>query len=904
MYWSAHSHSKFSTQDALPTVEAMVATAVQYGQPALGLTDHGNGGGWVALYTACRAAGIEPLPGIEAYVAIDRTKGKRPQTVHMGMLATTQAGYRNLAGLVTQSHRQYRYKPVLDLADLAGAGEEGRLSGVVALSGCWFGMLPTMLREGDPLAARNLLVALDGWFDQVYVELQHHYVVDQAHDDPRHVAALHALADSVGLPVVITQDSHYCQPQDKPAHEVMKRLMSWSDDPDDAVFPGDGYHMVDEEWMRRRYSPRQLEDGLAGLSDLLARSKVTIPELDTFSLAVPDLGGDPDEMLADDVAEGLLRRLDDGQLDTKFLRRMRERIALELAVVKGAGFAGYLLLGADVCDFMRREGISFSVRGSGNGSALLWALGITNFDPIAWGLPFERFLSTDRTKPPDIDIDVEHRRRQDVIEYLSRKYHVAHICTWTEMKVEEKEGDQKGSLLVRWKMNARKTGDNPDRRLSPTEWGQLQAVASYKPFRNYGLNAAGLLVTPDEATAAVVPLQYVANSKTMVTAFEKDDIERLGLVKLDVLGLKTLTALKTMTQLTGIDRAQVPLADANTFRLLKAGKTLGLFQLEGGSSARGVRQLAPRRLTDIIAAMALFRPATLDSGATEAYIARRKGEAPIPARHPFIDEMTKETYGILLYQEQALGIMQRLGLTVEEVEQARKAIKASNESIHDARKVLTQLRAKISDLARAAGFAEADISWLDEALDAYAGYGFNKAHATAYGVLAYVTAWFRANHPVAFWAGMLDAYADDDAEVWYGPYGQRIPIPRPKAYQLEAQKDGVHVLGPHVNRSQASWSAAADGSGIRAGLTSIKGVGVVAARELVTHAPYADLYDLATRVSPKRVTGARDLGAGHSPSACPGVIAALSHAGALKDLAPVPEALLPPPKRTRKKVTE
>lgn len=898
-YWSAHSHSRYSIKDALPTVEAMVDTAVHLDYPGLGLTDHAGMGGAAALYTSCRSAGIEPLPGVEAYVALDRNKGKRPATMHMGMLATTETGYRNLVGLVNQSHRQFRWKPVLDLMDLAEASTEGRLSGVAALSGCWFGMLPTLLRDGDPLAVRNLLVALDGWFDGFYVELQHHNIVDETHDDPRHVAALHAIAAGLGLPVVLTQDSHYCDKSDRTVHETMKKLVSWSDDPDDAVFPGDGYHMVDQAWMESRFTPAQLSDGLAGLDDLLGRAKVVIPELDHFSLAVPDLGGNPDEMLTDNVAEGLLRRLDAGELPVKHLKRVQARCKVELEIVVGAGFSGYLLLAQDVCDYMRGQDILFNVRGSGSGSELLWALGITSFEPITWGLPFDRFLSTDRTKPPDIDIDVEHRRRPDVIEYIRSKYHVAHISTWMQMGLnEDATGSQKGSLLIRWKQHARKTGMNPDVRVNPTAWATLQALADAKAYSGYGVHPAGLMITPDEATAGAVPLQWVASSKTMVTAFGKDDVERMGLVKLDLLGLKTLTAVKTMCSIVGVELGAVPLADAKTFALMRKGDTVGIFQLEGGASTRGVRQLGPRRMADVIASMALFRPATLDSGATKAYIDRRSGDATIPVRHDWIMEETKDTYGVLLYQEQALNLMKRLGLTVAEMESARKAIKASNEHVHDARKVLTALRTKVATLARANGFSEIDIAWLDEGVDAYAGYGFNKAHATAYGVLAYITAWFRANHPVAFWAGMLDAYAESTQEIWYGKYGLRAPVRQPVAYRLEAEKDGVRILGVHVNRSKESWSAASDGSGIRAGLTSVKNVGTVAARELVANAPYADLADLAMRVSPRRVSGARALGQGHTPLACGGVIAALSHAGALSDLAP--GAVLVPVKPPRK----
>lgn len=209
-YWSAHTHSRYSAKDALPTVEKVVARAVELGYPALGLTDHGNMGGAATLYAECHKAGVEPLPGIEAYVALDRTKGKRPKTMHMGLLATSAVGYRNLVGLNNMASTNFRWKPILDLPDLAAAADQGLLEGVVATSGCWFGMLPTMLREGDPLSVRNLLLSLDSWFDQLYVEIQHHNIVDATHDDPRHVALLHGIAKDLSLPTVITQDSHYC----------------------------------------------------------------------------------------------------------------------------------------------------------------------------------------------------------------------------------------------------------------------------------------------------------------------------------------------------------------------------------------------------------------------------------------------------------------------------------------------------------------------------------------------------------------------------------------------------------------------------------------------------------------------------------------------------------------------
>jgi DNA polymerase-3 subunit alpha len=903
-YWSAHTHSRYSAKDALPTVEKVVAKASALGYPALALTDHGGMGGAAQLYTACRKAGIEPLPGIEAYVSLDRfkrdPKSKRAQSMHLGLMALSDKGYRNMVGLTTQMHRQFHFTPIIDMADLAAASTDGRLEGIAVTSGCWFGLLPKMLREGDPVSTRNILAALEGWFDgNLYLEMQHHNIDDEEHADNEHVTLLHQIGQSMGLPMVITQDSHYCEAHERVDHETMKRLVTWSDDPDDAVFPGDGYHMVDESWMASRYTPAQLADGLAGLEDLRSKAKVVIPELDTFTLKVPDTGGDPDDQLRMEVVRGLIRKEDAGLIPASRKKEYVGRCADEEDIVIPAGFSGYLLLFQQICAMMREKGIRYAVRGSASGSLLLWVLDVTSFDSIKWDLPFDRFLSSDRMKPPDIDLDVEHRRRDEVIEWMEQHYHVAKIGTWLQMGLEEdRDGDQKGSLLIRYKQNARKMGKDPDVKVNPSEWAKLVSLASHKAYMSYSVHAAGLLISPDEETAACVPLQYVASSKTMTTAFGKKDVERMGLVKGDFLGLKTLTALGIMCDLTGIELGEVPLTDQKAYAFLRGGQTTGLFQLEGSASTRGIRQLKPTKIADVIAAMALFRPAALDAGATESYIKRRKGEEAIPDRHPIIMEETKYTYGVLLYQEQALNVMKRLGLTVVEIEAARDAIKASNENIGGARVVLEGLRKKIAVHAAEAGMNEADAHWLDEALNAYAGYGFNKAHATAYGVTAYVTAWFRVHHPVAFWAGMLDAYDDSQNKVWWGPYGKRALIPQVDAYRLAAKADGVKLLGPHVNRSRVSWYAESDMSAVRAGLNSIKGIGQVASNELVTHAPYADLTDLGMRCSPRRVTGIKELMKGHSPSACGGVIAALSHAGALHGLALVPP---PPPKPSRKK---
>lgn len=881
-FWSAHSHSKYSILDALPEVKPMVDRAKEFQYPALGLTDHGNMAGAAQLYTECRKADIKPLPGVEAYIQI-RRGNKNRDNMHMGMLATSTVGYRNLVSLTNQSHRQFYYKPILDFGDLAQAAHDGRLEGIAAMSGCWFGVLPTLLREGDMKAVRNLMLSLDSWFGSgLFIELQHHNIPGQ--DDRAHVELLHGVANALSLPVLITQDSHYCYAEDRAAHDTMKQLISWSqDDPDSAIFPGDGYHMVDIEWMKTRYSPQQLSDGLQGLTHLANIADVSIPELDSYKLAIPNTGGNPDALLRKEGESGLNDMVERGLVPKSKLPEYRERLEEELGVMEYAGFAGYLLLVQRVCDFMYDQKILFSVRGSASGSLLCWLLEITSLDPVKWGLPFDRFLSRDRTKPPDIDLDIEHRRRDEVIEWISERHHAVRIGTWGAMKLQadEEDGEEKGALIVKWQSWNTKNGGERNEKPTGKELARLKDLALHKPFGNYGVHAAGLMITPDEAAAASVPLMYAATSKTMVTAFDMDDVERLGLVKLDLLNGKTMTALKIAFELSGVNWDDIPFNDAKTYSFICRNETTALFQLEGRTFARGMKQMQPKKFTDLIAAMALYRPAAISAGAVDRFITRRKGKEEVPQRHPVIMDETKETYGILLYQEQVLNILKKIGLTVEEIERARKAIKSSNDKVESAREILLELEAKIDVKAAEAGMSPLDVSWINDAVRASAEYGFNKAHSTSYAVVAYITAYMRCHYPLEFWTGILDAYGDSASKTWYRHNNQNIYMKQSEAYALAAARDGVKILPAHVNKSKKSWTVDPKLNAIRKGLETISKLGPAACAEIEAHQPFSSLDDLAIRVAAKRVTGARSLGEGHSPAACGGAIAALAEANAL-----------------------
>jgi DNA polymerase III subunit alpha len=869
-FWSAHTHSKFSALDALPSVKDIVTRASELQYPALGLTDHGNIAGSVQLYTHARKAGIKPLPGIEAYMTFDRGSDPRPRTWHLGILATNAVGYTNLVGLSTLAHKNYKYKPLIDFGDMAQLAEAGLLDGLAVMTGCWFGLMPTLLREHDWRSSVNVVKALDCWFGSgCFVEIQNHQVFEGVQNDDATGDFLASIAMKAGIPVVITQDSHYCHESDREHHDNMKRLVSWSEDTEDAVFPGDGYHMVDTDWMRDHHPEAIFNAGMEGLAHLADIADVQIPELDTFQLKVPDTtsSGDPDTELTKRVAGRLFALMDAGHIPAKKAKEYSDRVDEELDVVIGAGFSGYLLFTAHVTDWMRRNNIEFGIRGSASGSILCWLLDISTLDPIAWGLSFERFLTRDRAKPPDIDIDMEHGRRQEVLDWLLGSFLTFNISTWAEMKASDDTGTRKGALVVKWRSAQRKKGLEADGPIPDEEWAKLQGIAQFEPYSGYGVHAAGLMIAPDEAALGQIPIQYVASSKTFVTGYDKDDVEAMGMVKLDLLGIKTLTAIRHMIEWTGVNTEQIPLNDRATYQAMRKGNVVGAFQLDGGSSIRGIRQLKPTRIQDVIAAMALFRPATMNSGATEDFIARRNKEADVPTRHAIIMEETKETYGVILYQDQALNIMKRLGLTVEEIEKARKAIKASNADVGGAQTVMDDLIGKIKE--RATDLSVEDLDFIEDTLSAYAGYGFNKAHATSYGLLAYITTWFSVHHPVEFWTAMLDAYAGEPQEAEY----------------LKAARDaGITIRSPHINKSAVSFTADVPNKAIRKGLLSISGIGQKAAAEIAAHAPYTELSQFAERVNARVVTGAKALRSGHSPAACGGVVAILASTGALEGI--------------------
>lgn len=840
-YYSIHTHSRFSANDALPEVKEIVDEAKRLGYRGLGLTDHGNMAGSVQLYMECKKAGIKPFPGSEIYLVKDRGD-KKSKRYHAGLLAYTTQGYRNLVQISTRSHRQFHHKPLLDLADLADLSDQGMTQGIALTTGCFFGLVITTLINEGYEAAKQVVATLASWFD-TYVEIQAHCIDhgEGVMSEEEIADALYRIAQELDLPVVVTQDSHYTKPDDKPIHEALKRLVSFGDG-EDAVFPGDGFHMVDDRWMQDHHAPHILQAGLAGLDLLIRKHTLAIPEMDEYNYRVPVTAGDP--LLS--VRERVGARA--GQLGLG--RKYEARVDEELEVVEASRMAGYMALVARVCDHMRDVEMFYQCRGSAAGSAVCWLLDITNVDPIRWKLRFDRFLSKDRTKPPDIDIDIESDRRQELLSWINTEFHSVQIGLYSTYSLNGEEGESsKGSLRVKFLGRKRRdTGSADWSSITREEYAQLKSLDDRKLISGYGVHPAGVIICSSrEELESTYPMMWVANSKTMVSQYDGIDVERIGGLKLDVLGVKTLAVLRrTLVNMgrspkEGLD--WIPMSDAKSFAMIAKGDTGGVFQLEGGTARTRIKTLKPSKIADVIAAMALYRPGVMASGAMDSYHLRKHRMEKVPQRHKIIMDATNETHGILLYQDQVIEILRALGMGADDLTAFLKAVKASNKNVHSAADVMAHYSPIVRQMCVDAGMDKNDVAWLWEALEAFAEYSFNRAHATVYGITAYRCAYLANHHPVEFHAALLAVAASSSDAT------------KEKGYIGVTRRRGVHIGKPTVNHSQATYAVDPNGRGVRRGLLSIKGIGPKAAHEIAPKAPFKDLDDFMDRVNPRIVTG-------------------------------------------------
>ena len=867
-FFHAHVHSEYSVLDGMPKVADIVAKAAKYKQPGIALTDHGNMSGAIELYQSAKEHGIKPFPGQEFYVVQDH-QDKDARRYHLTVLALNYEGYKALAWLSSKAHERdhYHYRPRIDLADLAElSGWDKHNRGIALLTGCFSGHMTQMLihpttRTDQYLGAKTILRTFQNWFpDRVFMEFMHHGATfDDGVTDDDIVAKLWDMSGHGFMaPPIITQDSHYLHSSDKELHDLMKRMAYHGSD--NAEFKGGHYHLASRTYMREVFSETDhgraiWEAAQASYERLLDMWDLSIPAADEYQYHVPH--GGKEKWLRDRCNDALGRMNNEHKWSARTLGDYAGRMDTELRVIEDLGMAGYFYMIWRGVKFARDEGIYVGARGSANGSLVCFLLGITQVDPMKWNLLFERFLSNDRKKPPDVDLDIEDGRREDIVKFYQETYdEVVQLGTYQSLGVNQFTGG--GSVLVSYIGYKRRSMD-PQRfkreyahikrmeDLPDDERIQLEALAQYRVRKSAGAHAAGFAVgTRKQPLAGLVPTMLIPSSNTTVTQYTMDTVEGLGFVKIDLLGQRTLTTIKRCLENLGRDPADglewIPNDDRATLRDLRRGQSeTGVFQFEGWAAAKGCRELGVKSTKDCINVMALYRPATMRSGYTDLFLKNRSEPSRVQYVHPVFAKHLRETHGVAIYQEQIMSILRDLGVPFEELNEFLSALKMSNDKEVKAQRIFKRQRKVFIKYAQNAGMTtkEAKIAW-DE-ISGFAGYGFNRAHATAYGLLGYRAAYLHTHFPLEYMAAVLETTAG---------------TPKEKVYLKEARRLGLKLRPADVNRSGIVHTIERDS--IRKGLTSVKGIGVRAAEDIVENAPYDDVSDLIERTTSRIVTGGKE----------------------------------------------
>ncbi len=846
-----HVHSEFSLLDGLGRINDLVDGAAQQGFDSLALTDHGALYGAVAFFQAATSKGIKPIIGVETYVArrsmADKEGKADAQPFHLILLAKDDVGYRNLCRLVTDAHLDgYYYKPRIDRDHLAKHSE-----GLIGLSACLGGEIPRALETDDWELARKLAGEYGDIFgkDGFYLELQDHGLAEQRRLNEQ----LLRLAPEAGLPLVVTNDLHYVHEAQSEAHDVLLCVGTGNnlDTPGRMKFETHDFYLKSAAQMAALF-PDQREALLntRKIAEMTGGLQLPLGQLRIPHFPVPD-GHTVESWLAAECQRGLQARY--GTVTPE----LQERLDYELRVITTMGYAGYFLIVADFVRFARDQKIQTTCRGSAPGSIVTYTLGITPVDPILYQLPFERFLNPDRVTMPDIDVDFEDGRREEVIAYVGRKYgqdHVAQIITFGTMlaraairdvgrvlgmsygevdRIAKAVPNQLGIKLDEALVIAPQFREMVD--VDP-QVGKLVDLARQLEgvTRNASTHAAGVVISREPLTE-LMPLQRATNSDGLMTQFEMHAVEALGLLKFDFLGLSNLTILRQAVELVkaerdvDIDLDAIPLDDATTFELLASGETTGIFQLESAGMRRYIRELRPTSVYDLAAMVALYRPGPMDN--IPAYIRRKHGLEPVTYLHPLLEPYLEKTYGIFVYQEDIMAAAMGLGgFTGPEADTLGYAIRKKKSS------VLRAQKEKFVTQAAERGVPAQTIDAVFKAFEPFERYGFNKAHATCYGLVAYQTAYLKANYTVEYMTAVLTAVRDTSEKV--------------AAAVAECRRLGIAVLPPDVHRSDVEFTV--EGDAIRFGLLAVKNVGqgaiesIIAARD--EDGEFRSLSDMCSRI--------------------------------------------------------
>ena len=897
-----HNHTEYSLLDGASRIGAMVQRAAELEMPAIGLTDHGVMYGAIHFYKACKEHDVKPIVGCEVYVA-PRSRLLREGRVdrdpnHLTLLAADHTGYLNLMRLcsIGQMEGMY-YKPRIDKEVLAANSK-----GLIALSGCLQGEAASRIVEGDVDGAREAVAAYRDIFgkDRFLLEVQRHGI-DRQNDVN---AVLARFGKELGLRLCATNDLHYVHRHDSEAHDVLLCLQTGArfNDPNRWRFS------TQENYMK---TPAEMIEAFSDLPEALVS---TLEVADQCALKI-DLGA---TLLPPfDVPDGLtpdlyLRKLVLKGLEWRFGKpsaTATERAEQELSVIKATGYASYFLIVWDFYNFARQSGIVVGPgRGSAAGSLVSYCLGITNLDPLEHGLIFERFLNIDRVSMPDIDCDFSVEGREKVIRYVSAKYgadRVAQIITFTTMaskaairdvgrvlEVPLRDTDRLAKLVPVWQGRSKTLEDTikesqefREAYESSDEARRLVDVAKTLEgvSRNVSTHAAGVVIAP-EPLVRYTPLQYGPGREAVITQYDMKAVGDIGLLKIDFLGLQNLdiiaTSLRLIKERRGveIDIEKIPFDDAKTFELLANADTHGVFQLEGAGMRRMLMDMRPQGFEDVSAAVALFRPGPMVN--IPAFIARKQGREPIEYMHERLEPILRDTYGVMIYQEQVMMAAREIaGFSLSEADILRAAMGKKDKA------KMAKLRTKFIEGAVEREIAKPTAEALFDGIAKFAEYGFNRAHSAAYGVIAYQTAFLKANYPLEYMTALL-IHMEGSAE-------------RVATAIVDCRLRRIDVLAPDINQSSVDFSmtsspspaSGVEGRGegqIRFGLAAIKNVGRHAVESIVAmrdaDGPFKSLEDLCERTSAIQDVNRRVLEALVQSGACDSLgerarlIAALDHA--------------------------
>ncbi len=860
-----HTHSHYSLLDGLIKIDDLVREVARLEMPAIALTDHGNMYGAIEFYQKARKAGIQPILGIEAYIAQERMNDRRPgideKRYHLVLLAENDDGYRNLVALTTKSHLEgFYYKPRLDHEVL-----RAHAKGLIALSACMGGEIPQALLAGDEERAEKLVTIYKDIFgaNNFFIEVSSHPGIAN-HDRLQHM--LKALAEKTRTPMAATQDAHYLTPEDASAQDVLLAVQTNTrlDDADRLSMKDDDFSLRSGATMKTLFADNNA--ALLNTKHIADRVHYDLP------LGVLQLPHFP--LPADETAESYLHTLAMSGAEKRYgnplPREVAERLAYELDVIGKTGFAAYFLIVQDLVNWAKQQGIAVGPgRGSAAGSLVSYVLNITAIDPLHYQLLFERFMNPARISPPDIDLDFADVRKEEVLAYAAQKYgrdHVAQIITFGTMAARAAVRDAGRALGMTYQLCDELAKKIPFGRSLNRALKEVPELAeSYKinedakkvidaamrlegVARHASTHACGVVITKDPLTT-LVPLQMAsahgsadAKEKTsLVTQYEMHAIEDLGLLKIDFLGLANLTiieeTIKRIKERRGkeIDIAAIPLDDPAPFALLAQGRTAGIFQFESMGMTRYLKEMKPTHLEDLIAMVALYRPGPMEL--LPSYIKRKHGQEQITYLHPKLAPILEKTYGIGIYQEQMMQIARDCaGFTLAEADILRKAIGKKIKSL------LAEQQEKLINGMRANGINQHTAEAIWDLFPPFARYGFNRSHAAAYALVAYQTAWLKTHYPIEFFAALLNAEAKN--------------VERMSFLIAEAKHDGFEVLAPHINESQANFTVIAD-TVIRFGLGAIKNVGhnlvEALAEERNQNGPFATLTAFIERIPPQSI---------------------------------------------------